>query len=158
MSRDEQEPTPASLDDVTAAVLELTAAMRANGLTRIDLEVGDVKIKLRSEAAKAVAATVVVAAETPVVAEVAAPPAEKPGHVVTAPMIGTFYHASGPGQPAFVRIGDRVEVGQTIGIIEAMKIMNEIAADRAGFVDEVIAANGQAVEYGSPLVRLSAAG
>ena len=73
---------------------------------------------------------------------------------MTAPMIGTYYASPSPGDPPFVQVGDAVEVGQTIGIIEAMKIMNEIAADRNGVVAEVLVANSQAVEYGSPLIRI----
>ena len=74
--------------------------------------------------------------------------------MITAPMIGTFYSAPAPGDSPFVQVGDEIEVGQVIGIIEAMKIMNEIIADRSGIVVEVLAESAQAVEYGSPLVRL----
>ena len=70
-------------------------------------------------------------------------------------MIGTWYSASAPGEPAFVQIGDEVESGQVIGIIEAMKIMNEITADKSGVVVEIMVENAEAVEYGSPLVRIS---
>jgi acetyl-CoA carboxylase biotin carboxyl carrier protein len=69
-------------------------------------------------------------------------------------MIGTYYAAPSPGDAPFVQIGDEVEVGQAIGIIEAMKIMNEIIADRSGIVLEVLVENAQPVEYGSPLLRL----
>jgi acetyl-CoA carboxylase biotin carboxyl carrier protein len=79
---------------------------------------------------------------------------EHTGHIVTAPMIGTFYASPTPSDPPFVRLGDTVHAGQTIGIIEAMKIMNEIVADRSGVVTEIMAINAQAVEYGSPLMRL----
>jgi acetyl-CoA carboxylase biotin carboxyl carrier protein len=72
-------------------------------------------------------------------------------------MIGTYYAAPGPGEPVFIEPGDEIEVGQTIAIIEAMKIMNEIAADRAGVVLEVLVRNAQAVEYGQPLLRLEPA-
>ena len=82
-------------------------------------------------------------------------PAEKDGHVVTSPMIGTFYSASAPGEPAYVQIGDEVETGQVVGIIEAMKIMNEITADQSGVVTELLVDNAEAVEYGSPLIRIS---
>jgi acetyl-CoA carboxylase biotin carboxyl carrier protein len=75
-------------------------------------------------------------------------------HLITAPMLGTFYSAPTPGADPFVAEGDLVQVGQTIGIIEAMKIMNEITADRAGLVETLLVGNGQAVEYGSPLLRL----
>jgi acetyl-CoA carboxylase biotin carboxyl carrier protein len=69
-------------------------------------------------------------------------------------MVGTFYHSASPSDPPLVQVGDRVEVGQLIGIIEAMKIMNEITADRAGTVLDVLVPNATAVEYGSPLIRL----
>lgn len=75
-------------------------------------------------------------------------------HTVRSPMIGTYYASPAPNEPPFVVPGDVVESGQTIAIVEAMKIMNEIAADRGGEIVELMAANGQTVEYGSPLVRL----
>jgi len=75
-------------------------------------------------------------------------------YVVVAPMIGTFYVAPAPNEPPFVSPGDVVEAGQTIGIIEAMKIMNEIATDRGGTVVEIVAGDGQTVEYGSPLLHI----
>ena len=74
--------------------------------------------------------------------------------VITAPMIGTFYHAPAPGDPPFVNVGDPVEPGQVVGIIEAMKTMNEIPSEHAGVVAEILVANGQPVEYGQPLIRL----
>jgi acetyl-CoA carboxylase biotin carboxyl carrier protein len=75
-------------------------------------------------------------------------------HTITAPMIGTYYDTPAPGEPPFVSVGEHVDEGQTIGIIEAMKIMNEIAADRAGTVVALLATSGVTVEYGSPLVQL----
>jgi acetyl-CoA carboxylase biotin carboxyl carrier protein len=69
-------------------------------------------------------------------------------------MVGTYYRSTSPTDPPLVQPGDRVEVGQLIGIIEAMKIMNEITADRSGTVLDVIAENATAVEFGSPLIRL----
>jgi acetyl-CoA carboxylase biotin carboxyl carrier protein len=76
------------------------------------------------------------------------------GHIVTSPMIGTYYSAPTPGEAPFVHVGDDVDVGQVVGIVEAMKIMNEIISDRAGVVFEVLVENAQPVEYGSPLIRL----
>ena len=69
-------------------------------------------------------------------------------------MIGTFYRASGPGKPIFVNVGDEVKPGKTICIIEAMKILNEIEADKSGTVTQVLCENGQAVEYGQPLLMI----
>jgi acetyl-CoA carboxylase biotin carboxyl carrier protein len=66
-------------------------------------------------------------------------------------MVGTFYRASAPGAAAYVNVGDVVEVGQTLGVIEAMKLMNEIPSDRAGVVKSILIENGQAVEFGQPL-------
>ena len=68
------------------------------------------------------------------------------------PMVGTFYRAASPGAKPFVEVGDTVQVGDTLCIIEAMKLMNEIEADKAGVVRQVLAENGQPVEYGQPLV------
>jgi len=73
------------------------------------------------------------------------------GHVVKSPMVGTFYRSSSPGAKAFVEVGSQVKEGDTICIIEAMKILNEIEADKAGTVVQVLCENGQAVEYGQPL-------
>ena len=83
----------------------------------------------------------------------AAPPApETPkGHTVTAPMVGTFYASPAPGSPAFAEVGTAVAVGDTLCIIEAMKMMNQIEADKAGRVAAVLAKNGDPVEYGQPL-------
>ncbi len=73
------------------------------------------------------------------------------GHTVKSPMVGTFYRASSPGAKAFVEVGDSIKEGDTICIIEAMKILNEIEADKTGTVSKILCENGQAVEYGQPL-------
>ena len=80
-----------------------------------------------------------------------AAPAEPAGHQVKSPMVGTFYRASSPDAKAFVEIGSQVKEGDTLCIIEAMKILNEIEADKSGTITQVLAENGQAVEYGAPL-------
>ena len=81
----------------------------------------------------------------------AAEPAPEPRHVVKSPMVGTFYRSASPGSEAFAEIGTVVKEGQAICIIEAMKIMNEIEADKAGTVKQILCENGQAVEFGQPL-------
>src|SRR4051812_10726864 len=83
-------------------------------------------------------------------APVAAVP-EPTGHTVKSPMVGTFYRASAPGAKSFVEIGSVVKEGETICIIEAMKILNEIEADKGGTITQILCENGQAVEYGQPL-------
>lgn len=85
---------------------------------------------------------------------IASPPAEPAGHAVKSPMVGTFYRAATPGAKPFVDVGSTVSVGDTICIIEAMKLMNEIEADKSGVVKAILSENGQAVEYGQPLVLI----
>jgi acetyl-CoA carboxylase biotin carboxyl carrier protein len=94
------------------------------------------------------------AASAPVVVEATAPAAEKPapsGHQVKAPIVGTFYRSSSPDAAPFVQIGDKVESGQVLCIIEAMKLMNEIESDKAGTIREILVQNAQPVEYGQAL-------
>ena len=88
-------------------------------------------------------------------APVTAPaPLEPAGHVVKSPMVGTFYRSASPGANAFIEVGSQVKEGETICIIEAMKILNEIEADKSGTVTRILCQNGQAVEYGQPLVLI----
>ena len=94
------------------------------------------------------------AAAAPAAAGVAAAPAVEAapaGHAVKSPMVGTFYRSSSPGAAAFVEVGSKVNEGDTICIIEAMKILNEIEADKSGTITQILGENGQAVEYGQPL-------
>ncbi|MDF0552766.1 acetyl-CoA carboxylase biotin carboxyl carrier protein [Kamptonema sp. UHCC 0994] len=83
------------------------------------------------------------------------PPAEPKWVEVISPMVGTFYRAPGPDEPPFVQVGDRVRVGQTVCIIEAMKLMNEIEAEVSGSVVEILIQNGEPLEYGQPLMRIN---
>ena len=108
--------------------------------------------QMAAPAPVAVAAPVA-AAPVPVAAPAAAPVAEAAtsGHTVKSPMVGTFYRSSSPGAKAFAEVGQQVKEGDTICIIEAMKILNEIEADKAGTITKILAENGQAVEYGAPL-------
>ena len=101
-------------------------------------------------AAPAAAAALAAPATVPA-AESAAPKPKPNEHVITAPMVGTFYASPSPGAKAFVEIGDEIKVGQVLCIIEAMKMMNQIEADKAGRITSVMARNGDPVEYGQPL-------
>lgn len=97
------------------------------------------------------AAPVPAAGPVAVAAPVVAEPEPDVGHMVKSPMVGTFYRSSSPGAKSFVEVGDTIKAGETICIIEAMKILNEIEADKSGTVSKVLCDNGQAVEYGQPL-------
>jgi len=95
------------------------------------------------------APAVAVAEQQAAVAPAAA--VEPTGHIVKSPMVGTFYRSSSPGAKPFVELGDTIKEGETICIVEAMKILNEIEADKSGTVTKILVDNGQAVEYGQPL-------
>ena len=92
----------------------------------------------------------------PAAAAVAATP-EDEGHVVKSPMVGTFYRSPSPGAPAFVEIGQSISEGQTLCIIEAMKLLNEIESDVSGTVKRILVENGQPIEYGQPLFVIATA-
>ncbi len=93
-------------------------------------------------------------AHAPPVTEVAAAPVVVANHVVKSPMVGTFYRSASPGAKAYVEVGDAIKQGETICIIEAMKILNEIEADKTGTVSRILSQNGEAVEYGQPLFEI----
>ena len=90
----------------------------------------------------------------PAAAEPAAPP-EPEGHVIKSPMVGTFYRSSAPGAKPFAEVGQTVKSGETVCIIEAMKLLNEIEADQDGTIKEILVENGQPVEFGQPLFLLA---
>ncbi|MFN3376464.1 MAG: acetyl-CoA carboxylase biotin carboxyl carrier protein [Burkholderiaceae bacterium] len=125
--------------------LEIT---EAEGKVRIVKSAGTVVQQVvAAPAAPAAAAAPVAGLPAPA----AAAPAAPTGHVVKSPMVGTFYRSSSPGAKPFVEVGSQVKEGETLCIIEAMKILNEIEADKSGTVTRILGENGQAVEYGQPL-------
>ncbi|WP_044563726.1 acetyl-CoA carboxylase biotin carboxyl carrier protein [Azospirillum sp. B4] len=138
-------------------VRKLAELLGETGLTEIEYAEGEKRIRLSRAAPPAamVAAPVAaapVAAAAPAAAPVAAmPPAQHPG-AVKSPMVGTAYLAPEPGAPTFVKVGDTVKVGQTLLIIEAMKVMNPIKATKAGTVTQIQAGDAQPVEYGEVLL------
>ena len=151
-----QQSTPETRE-VIESVRELISMMSKGGISELDLTTGDVTIRLRGQNGAASNVTTVVHAAPAAAPATYAAPEEPEGNVIASPMIGTFYAAPSPGEAPFVQVGDEVEVGQVIGIIEAMKIMNEITADHSGVVSEIMVQNAQPVEYGSPLMRVAAA-
>jgi acetyl-CoA carboxylase biotin carboxyl carrier protein len=115
---------------------------------------GTVRIVKSAPAPVAMVTQMAAPAPVAVAAPVAAAPvveAAPAGHIVKSPMVGTFYRSSSPGAKSFAEVGQQVKEGETICIIEAMKILNEIEADKAGTITKILAENGQAVEYGAPL-------
>ena len=128
--------------------LEIT---EADGKVRI-VKAGAAPVVMMQAAPQA--APVAAAAAAPAAVEAApvvAAPAVETGHIVTSPMVGTFYRATSPGAKTCAEVGDVVKEGQAVCIIEAMKIMNEIEADKDGTITKILVENGQPVEYGQPL-------
>ncbi len=144
-------------------IIELIRAVSENSLTSFELEQGDTKISIEKKGPKvvqvaggAVMEPVAAAAVIPAAGEPAAQKVEDihSDKVVTSPLVGTFYNASAPGADPFVKEGDTVKKGQVLGIIEAMKLMNEIESEYDGVVEAVLVGNEEVVEYGQPLFRI----
>jgi acetyl-CoA carboxylase biotin carboxyl carrier protein len=135
------------VSDSNVSELEIT---EAEGKVRIVKSMGVAAPVLVQQAPVAAAPLAAPAAAAPVV-EAAAAPAAPAGHAVKSPMVGTFYRSSSPGAAPFVQIGSVVKEGDTLCIIEAMKILNEIESDKSGTVTQILCENGQATEYGQPL-------
>lgn len=162
-----------------AALKQLIAFLEEKKVGEFRLERGELKVELKFESAIAAAAQAsasgnlamdpvllgrllgsrepepaslppVAAASSPAAAE-PSPAVEEALHTVKSPIVGTFYESPSPGSPAFIRIGDAIELGQPMCIVEAMKLMNEIESDVAGEVVKQLVHNGQPVEYGQPL-------
>jgi len=139
------------LEESGIAEIEIKEGEEAVRISR--MPIGPVVTQLAPQAALAApaAATPAPAPGALPAAEAAAPKARSNEHVVTAPMVGTFYGSPSPGAKAFVEIGDEIKVGQVLCIIEAMKMMNQIESDKAGRITSVMAKNGDPVEFGQPL-------
>ena len=131
-----------------------------SNVSELEITEAEGTVRIVKSAPAPVAMVTQMAAPMPVAAPVAAAPtpvaapeveAVSAGHVVKSPMVGTFYRSSSPGAKSFAEVGQQVKEGETICIIEAMMILNEIEADKAGTITKILAENGQAVEYGAPL-------
>jgi acetyl-CoA carboxylase biotin carboxyl carrier protein len=139
---------------------KLIDLVQESGIAELEITEGEEKVRITSVVASQqtvyaqapMLAPAPVAAPAPApVAETAAEPAQPDGHVVKSPMVGTFYRTPSPGAKSFVEVGQSVKAGDTLCIIEAMKLMNEIEADVSGVVKAILIENGQPVEYGEPL-------
>jgi acetyl-CoA carboxylase biotin carboxyl carrier protein len=143
---------------------KLIDLVQESGIAELEITEGEEKVRIVKGGQVTVSAAPAVHAPPPAAAEaraavpVAAAPAEPPpgqeGPVIKAPMVGTFYRSPSPDAKPFVEVGQTVKEGDTICIIEAMKLMNEIEADAAGVVKAILVENGQPVEYGQPLFVL----
>jgi acetyl-CoA carboxylase biotin carboxyl carrier protein len=150
---------------------ELVEFLKTNGIAEFDMERADLKVRIKFAGAASSASSVDPAQLAALLAsagsglQAAAPAAAAAGatvpaqpeetlHEVKSPIVGTFYESPSPGAAPFVKIGDQVEVGQVLCIVEAMKLMNEIESDIAGEVVKRIATSGQPVEYGQPLFAI----
>jgi acetyl-CoA carboxylase biotin carboxyl carrier protein len=129
---------------------ELVRLMVVSDLVELDLRDDKEQVTIRRPSPQAVPHIVT----APVAAPAAAAPAADNRLTVASPMVGTFYAASGPDKPNFVKVGDAVGQDTVVCLIEAMKVFNEIKAECAGIVDEVLVGNGKPVEFGQPLFRI----
>ncbi len=135
----------------------LIELVESSGIAELEVSEGEERVRITRSmpvAHHAIALPAGVPSINAATSESGQPPAVLPteGHAVKAPMVGTFYRAAAPGSASFVEVGDAVQPGDPLCIIEAMKLMNEIEADQAGIVKAILVENGQAVEYGQPLV------
>jgi acetyl-CoA carboxylase biotin carboxyl carrier protein len=134
------------------AELEITEGEEKVRISRSTPQTQQVLMTTQTMPAQQMQSPIASAVSAPVGQAAATPPAPViEGHTVKSPMVGTFYRTSAPGADAFVKIGDTVTEGQTLCIIEAMKLLNEIESDKAGVVKSILVENGQPVEYGQPL-------
>lgn len=143
-------------------VKKLIELLEESGVAEIEIHEGEESVRISRYGQ--MAAPVLMQSAAPVMAQAAAPvavpvapageaaaPQPPSGHAVTSPMVGTFYRASSPGAKPFVEVGGRVNAGDVLCIIEAMKMLNQIESDKAGVVTAILVDNGEPVEYGEPL-------
>ncbi len=155
-------------------IKELVEFLVEKDIAEFELELDDIKLRVKrpqpvvaasettfyaapyaTPAAPPPAAPLPTPAAVPAPAAAAPAPASDEGvEIIKSPIVGTFYEAASPGAPAFVKRGDSVKVGQVLCIVEAMKLMNEIEAEKSGEIVDVLVSNGQPVEYGQPLFKI----
>ncbi len=136
---------------------KLIDLVQESGISELEVTEGEEKVKIVRSGGSAIAYSAPAPALAPTPATVLTPTsavaaAASQGHVVKSPMVGTFYRSPSPGAKTFVEVGDTVKSGDTICIIEAMKLLNEIECDKDGVIKAILVENGQPVEYGEPLV------
>ena len=134
---------------------KLIDLVQESGIAELEITEGEEKVKIvkggEATVTPVVPATAPAPAAAPAAAAAAAEEPAQPGHVLKAPMVGTFYRSPSPEAKHFVEVGQNVKAGETVCIIEAMKLMNEIEADATGMIKAILVESGQPVEYGQPL-------
>jgi acetyl-CoA carboxylase biotin carboxyl carrier protein len=133
-------------------IKQLADILNQTGLGEIEYAEGERRIRVARPAVAPTVTAIAAPAAVSAPAAVAGPEAAPPANAITAPMVGTVYVAPEPGSAPFVRVGDQVKEGQTLLIIEAMKVMNQIRSPRAGSVTQIFVRDGSPVEYGEPLL------
>jgi len=148
-------------------VKKLIELLEESNIDEIEIKEGEESVRISRNSAQAAAAAATYAAPPP------APPAQAPapapaapvaeptpvapaasGHVVSSPMVGTFYRSPSPASPSFVEVGQTVKIGDVVCIVEAMKMMNQIEADKAGTIEAILVENGEPVEFDQPLFSI----
>lgn len=143
----------------TRKIKALIALLEESDIAELEIHEGEESVRIsrysKNAPAPVAAAIPVAAPAAPAIAPAAAEPstpAIPSGHEVTAPMVGTFYRAPSPGAASFIEVGQQVNEGDTLCIIEAMKMLNQIESDKSGKVVAILVENGQPIEYGQPLI------
>jgi len=144
----------AKLEPDEKLIRKLAALLDETGLTEIEYETDDQRIKVGRAAATYAPAVPVAAAPAPATGGREAGGEAAPQGTIASPMVGTVYMSPEPGAPAFIKVGDQVQQGQPLLIIEAMKVMNPLTSPRAGKVTRIFVRDGQPVEFGEPLVAV----
>ena len=146
-------------------VKKLIELLEESNIDELEIHEGEESVRISRNSGKFAAAPVMQAAPAPtIVAPVPSPteiqpaakeePAVSNGHVIRSPMVGTFYRSPSPGSPAFVEVGKHVKVGDVVCIVEAMKMMNQIEADKAGIIEAILVDDGQPLEYDQPMITI----
>jgi acetyl-CoA carboxylase biotin carboxyl carrier protein len=153
MADHETLPDVTTVQQIMKEAKDLARALEGTATSRLRISAGGFAIEIERDG------TPIVAASGGATAAGSAAPAAAAGQLpVLAPLVGVFYHAASPGARPFVQVGDRVERGQVIGIVEAMKVMNEVTSDYRGVISEILVENGEAVQYEQRLMVIDTSG
>src|SRR5690554_3592121 len=136
-------------------VKKLIELLEESGIDELEIHEGEESVRISRHSQKAVAPQQYVQAPMAAAPVAEAAPAEPSGHLVRSPMVGTFYRSPSPESPAFVEVGQTVKAGDVLCIVEAMKMMNHIEADKSGVIQAILVDNGQPVEFDQPLFSIA---